>query len=692
MISKLYSLKKYLNNFGFLSEAFEVEALVKFAKLTQGENTLLFEQAFPDEDPEERKDFADRFYEIFKFLKDDEMYRGIVLSASSFNEIKTKIEECEEAVSSIQNTAESLGLPTNAANKQAKQYLYKSYEELGSPNYLNKLDGIQSKKDFFDLLRTEKKKVDESKLEKYDLSAEKIAGLSPKEVDWIIKILDIAEAGGEAHSADDAISMIKVFHKERDKFDKEIWEFDSYSAAQSYLDSKSMVSEAAYMESIKDAAQSNEMSKIVYEDDQWKVVLIGSTIAGQYWRHATRSDPNLCIGTLTNNLFADKSLDEGIDPYFIIDKKNLHSSNPMRMFTISTERDPYKGGSAQIQGQDNLDGSNVSTMTNANNVGINISKIKEALGSDYDKIISVILDDANSRVQTLGRQNADKISNFILNREIALNNLEKIIFYIPEYIANGEDLILFYLNIPELTRKVAITYVISYPEKFANTFLINPRDLPIDLYYNRSHYEDLIEIFWELASNRSLDLSGTNITEFPEVLTVGGDLDLSRTPAIKLPEVLTVGGDLDLFEAQITELPEGLTVGGYLDISGTPITKLPEGLIVGGDLVLSRTQFTELPEGLTVGGGLYLSGTPIAKLPEGLNIGGNLDISYTQITELPDGLYINGYLKISGTKIYPLPRRLNIAEDFVIKDSMIDRFYSNKNIRKAVYIGGQIVR
>ena len=518
------------------------------------------------------------------------MFRGIISSASSFEEIKKKIEECEGAVSSVQSVVTELGLPPNAANQQAKQYLYKFYEELGEPAYFNRLDGEQSRKDFFDLLRSEKKKIDESKLEEHKLSAEKIAGLSPKEVAWIIKILDIAEAGGEAHSADDAISMIKIFHKERDKFDKEVWEFDSYSAAQSYLDSKSGVSEAAYMASIRGPAQSNEMSKVVYEDDRWKVVLIGSTIAGQYWRHATRADPNMCIGTLTNNLFADYSIYQGVDPYFVIDKKNSHGSNPMRMFTISTERDRHEGGSAQIQGQDNLEGGEVSTMTNANNVGINISKIKEALSSDYDKIISVILNDANSREQTLGKQNADKISRLISNREIALNNLEKIIFYIPEYIETDKNEYLFDLKIPELTREVAITYIRSYPKYFANTFL------------NKSGYEDLTEMFWKSASNKSLNLSYTKITELPENLRVGGDLILSYTKITRLPENLSVGGGLDLYGRPITELPENLSVGGDLNLSRTPITELPENLSVGGHLSLSRTPITELPENLSVGG------------------------------------------------------------------------------------------
>ena len=275
MIDKLYSLKKYLNNFGLLSEASEIESLVKFAKLTQGENTSLFEESFPDEDSGERKDFADRFYEIFKFLKDDEMYRGVISSASSFEEIKTKIEECEGAVSSVQSIVAGLGLPPNAANQQAKQYLYKFYDELGSSSYFDKLNLVQSKKDFFDLLRSDKNKADKSKLEKYNLSADKVTGLSPKQVNWIIKILDISEAGGEAHSADDAISMVILFDREKDRLNKEIWEFETYSAAQAYLNSKSGISEAAYMHSIKDAAQEGDMSRVIYEDDHWKVVLIG---------------------------------------------------------------------------------------------------------------------------------------------------------------------------------------------------------------------------------------------------------------------------------------------------------------------------------------------------------------------------------------------------------------------------------
>ncbi|MBQ7824842.1 MAG: hypothetical protein IJ337_00620, partial [Clostridia bacterium] len=64
---------------------------------------------------------------------------------------------------------------------------------------------------------------------------------------------------------------------------------------------------------------------------------------------------------------------------------------------------------------------------------------------------------------------------------------------------------------------------------------------------------------------------------------------------------------------QITELPDNLTVGGWLDLSETQITELPDNLTVGGWLDLSGTQITELPDNLTVGGSLYLRGTQITR-------------------------------------------------------------------------------
>ena len=46
-------------------------------------------------------------------------------------------------------------------------------------------------------------------------------------------------------------------------------------------------------------------------------------------------------------------------------------------------------------------------------------------------------------------------------------------------------------------------------------------------------------------------------------------------------------GNLYLSGTEITELPDNLTVGGWLDLSGTKITELPNNLTVGGDILIN---------------------------------------------------------------------------------------------------------
>ena len=148
-----------------------------------------------------------------------------------------------------------------------------------------------------------------------------------------------------------------------------------------------------------------------------------------------------------------------------------------------------------------------------------------------------------------------------------------------------------------------------------------------------------------------IDLRGTEITNLPEGLTIGGYLNLEGTKITSLPEGLIVGGFLSLEDTEITSLPEGLIVGGSLFIRGTKITNLPEELIVGGSIDLEETEITSLPEGLTVGGSIDLEGTEITNLPKGLTVGDYLNIRYTKITSLPEGLTVGGDLALRGTGI-----------------------------------------
>ena len=57
--------------------------------------------------------------------------------------------------------------------------------------------------------------------------------------------------------------------------------------------------------------------------------------------------------------------------------------------------------------------------------------------------------------------------------------------------------------------------------------------------------------------------------------------------------LINYDGSLYLEGTQITELPEGLSVGGFLDLRGTQITELPDGLEVGGNLYIRRTKINK---------------------------------------------------------------------------------------------------
>ena len=660
MLTKLSALYHYLLKNNHLDEALDI---LKLASFNQGENTRIFEERFPSLQP--NKEWADRFYEIFGPWKDYEGYRALLASQTEEG-IEGFIILCEGLLAQIKQKLQDLGLPERPALGQAKAYMHKFSDKINSPEFLANVNAISSKTEFFNLMRSEKKSLDPR------LTADQVQGLSPKEIDWVIKVLDIAEGGGEAHSAEDAISMVKTFEREKDRFDKKIWEFDSYSAAQEYLESQYKTSEAAYMHSIKDAAEENDMSRVVYESDKWKVVLIGSTIGGQWWRYKMKADSSLCIGTLKNNLFANYSLRGGIDPYFIIDKAELESGsteNPMRMFSVATER--REDGSAKIQEQANEEGTNLSSMTNALNRGISMSQIRQTLGAEYKQVMEAILTDANSRKETLGKQNFEKIEGLISSREVAQNNIKKIYMNIPEYIAADKLDELLALDISEITRAAGEKLLLAENAKnyYVNIYGKGLDDLDEKLWTLKNINlpdTDITTLPEGLNVSGNLNLMGCkSLTTLPEGLTVGGDLGLSGCRSLTtLPEGLSVGSDLSLANcASLTNLPEGLTVRGILHLGYCKSLKaLPEGLTVGGDLILIECKsLTTLPEGITVGGDLNLSETGITTLPEGITVGGDLDLSETGITTLPKGLTFRGDLVLMGCiSLTTLPEGLTV--------------------------------
>jgi hypothetical protein len=430
--------------------------LIKLADFLQAENTEIFNKKFEGKDPDYVKELADRFYFIFKPMKDYNEYRSLANSISTIEDLETFLAKCDGAVSIISKKISSFGIREGGTINMAKQFVQKYYKDLDF--IIPKVNESNTEEDLFFLLRpslrSEKKKINN------EFEGKDISGLSAVYTDWILKIFELSKTGGEAHSIDDIISLAKTFKSSEQKLEKKISEFASYSEVNNYLNDNSGVSKKVYTESIRVAAQENDMSRIVYDDDRWTVVLIGSTIGGQWWG----SDTDFCISTIENNLYSSYATRQKIDPYFIIDKL-AQSSDPMRKFTIAIQYDGI--GKFKISNDSY-------TMTDARNIGITLDSIYAALGQDKGKIFDSIMQDAGSRKENIGTTNKNKIV-----AKISEKDYEFIRKYEKEIIANKnlEISVLNGINNTGDAEKVK-NIIKSCAEKDPSEFLKNFADKP----------------------------------------------------------------------------------------------------------------------------------------------------------------------------------------------------------------------
>ena len=426
--------------------------LIKLADFLQAENTEIFNKKFEGEDPDYVKELADRFYFIFKPMKDYEEYRSLANSISTIEELEEFLAKCDNAISIISKKISSFGIRESGSIDMAKQFIQKYYKDLDFITL--KVGELNKKEDMFSLLRGEKKKVNN------EFEGKDISGLSKDYTDWILKIFELSKSGGEAHSIDDIISLAKTFKSSEQKLEKKISEFSSYSEANDYLNDNSGVSKKVYTESIRTAAQENDMSRIVYDDDRWKVVLIGSTIGGQWWGR----DTDFCISNIEGNAYSHYATEKKIDPYFIIDKF-AESSDPMRKFTLAIQYD--ESGKFKIS-NDSF------TMTDARNIGISLDSIRAALGQDKYKIFDSIVQDAGSRKENIGTINKNKIV-----AKISEKDYEFIRKYEKEIIASS-DLVTSVLNEINNTgdAEKAKNIIKNYAKKKPKDFLYEFTDKP----------------------------------------------------------------------------------------------------------------------------------------------------------------------------------------------------------------------
>lgn len=310
-----------------------------------------------------------------------------------------------------------LGFPAAVADDMSRQYLHKYVKDLRGEDFLGRVSSANNKADFIALLRGEKVNKDALIPE---LTGKDLSALGREHIDWVAKIIQSSKTGGEAHAVDDIISLAKTFRRMEPSFNRKIGGFVTYSELSKFIDDQSFDNKAAYFSSIRDAATSGDMSKVIYEGPRWKVVLIGSTIGGQWWGR----DTSFCISTLEENLYSSYALDRNVDPYFIIDKE-ADSSNEMRKFTVAIQ---------YAEGKPKLTLNDPATMTNANNSGISLEEIKTHLGSDAKVVLDAILADAATRNESAGKKNSQRILSLIKEED----GDEHIIKYEKEIAANKD--------------------------------------------------------------------------------------------------------------------------------------------------------------------------------------------------------------------------------------------------------------
>jgi hypothetical protein len=443
MNKSLHNLHSWLINNHFHKEALFISNLNKYASLNQRQLTIFIKTTFPD--LPNTDEISNRLYNLFKGLRDVDSFNQMISSLSQ-EQLEPFVSKLEQVYPQVKSKLDKI-LPQNLAEIQAKFYIVKFYKNIDTPSFLSNLDDLQSKEDFFNLMKGTKKEKQISSI----FEGKNIEGLSQLELQWIEKVYNDPN---EAHSVDDILSLVRSFKRDQERFDKKVTDFESYAEVTKYLDSKSGISEHAYMESIRIPAQSNNISKVVYEDDEWKVVAIGSSIAAQYWRYAANAVSSMCIGRLEDNLFYKYGIKNNLDIYFIIDKVDSGTDNPMRMFSIPIARS-YSGNPI-LSNEPN-------TRVNALNQEISIDDIKNKLGNSFNDIDDAIMQDARSRKESLGRENYKKLNDLIKDRESTLNNIKHVKMYINEFISDEKNIknILRY-NIDNINRLIAERLINDY--------------------------------------------------------------------------------------------------------------------------------------------------------------------------------------------------------------------------------------
>lgn len=183
---------------------------------------------------------------------------------------------------------------------------------------------------------------------------------------------------------------------------------------------------------------------------------------------------------------------------------------------------------------------------------------------------------------------------------------------------------------------------------------------------------------------KRLDLSGQDLSELPEDLTVRGDLVVEGTQITRLPKGLKVTGRLKAARSSLEGIELDHGIGGSMDLSGTRIEVLPDGLRVYGDLNVSGTRLRRLPTDMVVTGSITMRACLVSMVPDDAVVGKSIDIRESRLKSLP-----NAFRHVGGSLIWEDMGPVSVPEVLAVEGNLVIRGTQFEHGWRRVDVGGR---
>lgn len=298
----------------------------------QEDNRKFFEQKFPNENINKTYAIADQYFKTFKDQPD-------------FQKNLQEVTDFAEIIRLIQNNKETLLTP--------KQQIIKELS---------------------------KKHPDIDK----EISILEKSNVEPQNYEWAVKIY----MGPEQDAIEEIISSIEFYQKNKNDLAKDLQSFNKLSELRTYFDEVLASNKDYYFSKIKSHALDPKNTSVVYNSNNFVVVLSGTIQSSQYWAKGT----TWCTSYLENNMFAHYS-SKGIYLYYALTKEEsekFNQSNPLKKMCIGYIK---KDGAPQLVTEQNA-------TVDINNHNLKLNDIENYFGEESDSIFSNIMKDLARREDT----------------------------------------------------------------------------------------------------------------------------------------------------------------------------------------------------------------------------------------------------------------------------------------------------